>query len=137
MDYSGLQEMMGRLGIYKHLGLELVSLDMEKCVMACTLQPEHSNLMGVLHGSIPFALMDTATGVCCIPHSEGEAGSATAEIKVNFIRPQRADGSRITCEARVLHLGKRTGVAEAKVLNAEGKLIAASLGSIARKPVNM
>ena len=79
--------------------------------------------------------MDTALGVCFVPHCENDPGSATAEIKVNFIKPQKADGSRIRCEARVIHLGQRTGVGEAKVFNEKGEIIAVALGSIARKPI--
>lgn len=135
MDYAGLKDMMAGFGIYRHLGLELVSLDKEKAVMACTPGPEVLNLMGKVHGSVAFALMDTALGVCFVPHTIDEPGNATAEIKVNYLRPVFPDGTRLTCEARVLQLGKRTGVAEARVTDDKGRLVAVALGSVARTPV--
>jgi acyl-coenzyme A thioesterase PaaI-like protein len=48
----------------------------------------------------------------------------TLELNVNFIRPITDDVGPLRCEARALHVGKRVGTAEGRVVDSRGKLYA-------------
>jgi uncharacterized protein (TIGR00369 family) len=82
----------------------------------------HYNPIGVVHGGLVATLLDSALG--CSIHSMLPAGTGytTLELHVNFVRPLTRDTGEIRCEANVLHIGRRLGTAEAKVLDIAGKL---------------
>jgi uncharacterized protein (TIGR00369 family) len=82
----------------------------------------HYNPIGVVHGGLIATLLDSALG--CSIHSMLPAGTGytTLELHVNFVRPLTRDTGEIRCEAKVLHIGKRLGTAEAKVFDSAGKL---------------
>ena len=51
-------------------------------------------------------------------------GYTTVETKVNFTRPIAPDGSTIRCEGRVVTRGRQIATAEARLLSADGKILA-------------
>jgi uncharacterized protein (TIGR00369 family) len=59
------------------------------------------------------------------------AGTALApvDLKVNYLRPLPADGRRALARGRVIHSGRRIAVANAEVLDADGKPVAVATGS--------
>lgn len=64
------------------------------------------------------------------------AGTAylTLDLKVNFLRPVEADGRDLTAHGRVVHRGRTLAIANAEVLNAEGKKVAFGTGTIMLRP---
>jgi uncharacterized protein (TIGR00369 family) len=48
----------------------------------------------------------------------------TLELKVNFVRSVSLTADRLTCEAKTVHVGRRTATAEGTVTRADGKLVA-------------
>ena len=54
------------------------------------------------------------------------AGTAFApvDLKVNFLRPARTDGREILAKGRVVHGGRSIAVADAKVVDADGRTVA-------------
>lgn len=59
------------------------------------------------------------------------AGTAVAaiDLKVNFLRPVLPDGRELRAHGRIRHAGRTITVAEAEVLNADGKPVAVATGS--------
>jgi uncharacterized protein (TIGR00369 family) len=59
------------------------------------------------------------------------AGTALApvDLKVNYLRPLRADGRPAAASGRVLHAGRRIAVAASEVTDADGKPVAIATGS--------
>jgi uncharacterized protein (TIGR00369 family) len=82
------------------------------------------NPLGSVHGGWALTLIDSATG--CAVHSELPAGVGytTVETKVNFTRAIAPDGGAVRCEGRVLTRGRQIATAEARLLSAEGRLLA-------------
>jgi uncharacterized protein (TIGR00369 family) len=82
------------------------------------------NPLGSVHGGWALTLIDSAAG--CAVHSELPAGTgyATVETKVNFVRPIAPGGGTVRCEGRVLSRGRQIATAEARLVSAEGKLLA-------------
>ena len=60
------------------------------------------------------------------------AGTAyvTLDLKVNFLRPVEADGKDLTAYGKVVHRGRTLAIANADVVNAEGKKVAFGTGTI-------
>ena len=80
--------------------------------------------MGGVHGGWALTLIDSACG--CAAHSLLPAGTgyATIETKGNFSRPITKDTGRVRAEGRVVARGRQIISAEAKVLSADGKVLA-------------
>ena len=84
----------------------------------------HYNPIGVVHGGVAATLLDSAMG--CAVHSTLPAGASytTLEIKVNYVRAMTAETGEVRCEAKVIHVGGRTAMAEGRIVDAAGKLYA-------------
>lgn len=86
--------------------------------------PEHYNPIGTVHGGYACTLLDSA--MSCAVQSMCAAGMAytTLELKVNLVRPITTETGPVRAEGSVVHVGRRTGTAEGKLLDASGKLLA-------------
>ncbi len=84
----------------------------------------HYNPIGAVHGGFAATLLDSALG--CAVHTTLQPGFAytTVELKVNYVRPLRANTGAVTCEGKVIHVGGRIATADAKLTDATGKLYA-------------
>jgi len=106
------------------LGMDLTKVDAGRAVF--TIDPgEHLyNPIGSVHGGILATLLDSALG--CAVHSKLAAGIAytTVDLAVTYVRPATRDTGRLTCEAELLHLGRRIGTARARIVDADGRLYA-------------
>lgn len=91
-----------------------------------TVEPAeyHYNPNGAVHGGLAATLLDSAMG--CAVHSTlpASVGYTTLEIKVNYLRPMTRQTGRVRAEARTLHVGRTTAMAEARLIGADGKLYA-------------
>jgi uncharacterized protein (TIGR00369 family) len=89
-----------------------------------TPQAFHLNPMGMAHGGLACALLDTAMAVAVISMLPRGVGYVTLEIKVNFIKPMTPDRGELRAEGHALHVGSRTGTAEGKIVDQAGTLYA-------------
>ncbi len=82
------------------------------------------NPMGTVHGGWALTLIDSATG--CAANSVLPPGTAytTIETKGNFSRPIKPDTGRVRAEGRVVNQGRQIITAEARVLAADGRVLA-------------
>ena len=53
----------------------------------------------------------------------------TVELKVNYVRPIFEETGRLTCTGNIIHSGRRMSTAEARVIDAAGKLYAHGSGT--------
>lgn len=107
------------------LGLEPLHAEEGRVVFAAEPGPQHENALGIVHGGLAAALLDSAMG--CAVHSTlpDGVGYTTLELKVNFTRPITPATGRVVCEGTVVHRGGRVATAEGRVVvEASGKLLA-------------
>lgn len=106
------------------LGFRLTEVEPGRAVFV--LQPEEHqyNPIGSVHGGVLASVCDSAIG--CAIHSQLAAGVGytTLELKTNFVRPLPREVGRPAASAETLYLGNRQATGEAKIFNAEGKLVA-------------
>jgi uncharacterized protein (TIGR00369 family) len=81
------------------------------------------------HGGFAATLIDSALG-CAVQTKLGRGVRyGTVELKVNYVRPIFEETGRLTCTANVVHAGRRMSTAEARVIDAQGKLYAHGSGT--------
>ncbi|HEY0414680.1 MAG TPA: PaaI family thioesterase [Allosphingosinicella sp.] len=110
--------------IGRTMGFRLVEVAPGRAVFEGEPGPHLLNPLGGVHGGCALTLIDSAAG--CAVHTELPAGVGytTVETKVNFTRPIAADGGTVRCEGRVVTRGRQIATAEARLLSAEGKILA-------------
>jgi len=82
------------------------------------------NPIGTVHGGVLATVLDSVMG--CAVHSTLPLGRGytTLEIKVNYIRAVTDAVGSVTAEGRVVHVGRTTGVADARLFDEAGRLYA-------------
>lgn len=85
---------------------------------------EHYNPMGGVHGGVYATLLDSATA--CAVHSTLPAGTAytSLDLATRFLRPVNAETGPIRAVGTVLNRGRRTALAEARLLDSADRLLA-------------
>ena len=93
-------------------------------VMYSTPGFRHYNPIGSVHGGYAATLLDSAMGLAV--HSTLPAGSGytTLEFKVSFIRGMTKDSGPVRTEGCILNVGRRAATAEARITDANGRLLA-------------
>ncbi|MBO4204967.1 PaaI family thioesterase [Micromonospora echinofusca] len=87
-------------------------------------QEFHYNPLGTVHGGVLSTLLDTAAA--CAVHTTLPLGTGytSLDLNVRFLRPVTVDSGLLTCTGTVLHRGRRTALAEARLTDAAGRLVA-------------
>ena len=105
------------------LGVELVSAGDGEAVVAMPTRAEMANRRDVIHGGFIAFLADTAMGRAMSSRLPAGERHYSFDLKLSFIATGRI-GERLTAVAKVLHSGRRTGVAECRVQGEDGRLVA-------------
>ena len=133
---AGLQQLRammaseGRFGIGDTLQFRLVEVDDGRAVFSGIPGPHAYNPIGTVHGGYAATLLDSACG--CAVHSKlgPTQGYTTLELKVAYHKAMTADTGRVRAEGRVVTIGRRTAFAEARIIDAEGRLYASATSTL-------
>ena len=106
------------------IGLENFDGDVGAFSVELVPEQRHYNPLGTVHGGVLSTMLDTAAG--CSVHSTLAVGEAytSLDLAVKFLRPATVDSGRLRAEGTVIQRGRRTALAEARVVDAQGRLIA-------------
>jgi len=85
--------------------------------------------LGTVEGGTIAMLADSALVSAIQTTAPPGTAVAAVDLKVNFLRPVQPDGRELRAEGRVRHAGRTIAIAEADVLNADGKVVAVATGS--------
>ena len=106
--------------------IDMAGMDVEEGSVTVHLDPQefHYNPLGTVHGGVLSTLLDTAAA--CSVHSTLAAGVGytSLDLTVKFLRPVTVASGRITARGAVLQRGRRTALAEARMTDARGRLVA-------------
>lgn len=127
---------IGGVPIGDTLGFRLVEVD--KGRVALTGRPDRRsyNLIGSVHGGWAAAILDSALALSVLSALEADQGFTTVDIRINYLRPLTIETGEVRAEGRVLQAGRRLAYAEAKLVDASGKLICHGTGSCLILPRN-
>jgi uncharacterized protein (TIGR00369 family) len=111
--------------------IDMAGMEVEEGSVTVFLMPQefHYNPLGTVHGGVLSTLLDTAAA--CSVHSTLPAGVGytSQDLNVKFLRPVTVDSGRITCRGTVLQRGRRTALAEARMTDERGRLVAHATSS--------
>lgn len=121
-------------------GLRLLEAGAGRAVFALPCHEWLCSPLGTVEGGTIAMVADAA--LASAVQTTAPAGSALVaiDLKVNFLRPVQPDGREIVAHGRIRHAGRTMGVAEAKVVNADGKPVALATGSamvVADRPADL
>lgn len=110
--------------IGKFMNGGLVEAEVGRVVFEGTPGADHYNPIGSIHGGYAATLLDSCMG--CAVHSVLKAGQAytTLEIKVNYARGMTHRTGLVRAEGKVINAGSRVGLAEGRLTDAQGRLLA-------------
>jgi len=88
------------------------------------------NPMGTVHGGYAATLLDSACGIAT--HSKLAAGHSytTLELKVAYHRPITASTGLVRAIGTVTSIGRRVAFAEAKLMDANGRILASASSTL-------
>ena len=106
------------------LGYDVVEAESGR--VAITLDPAagHLNPSGTVHGGLTATLLDSCMGLAIQTTLEKGVGSTTLEFKISLVRAITVETGQIRAEGNVVSCGRRVGVAEGRVTDAKGRLLA-------------
>ncbi|MEV4281042.1 PaaI family thioesterase [Actinoplanes xinjiangensis] len=111
--------------------IDTVGMRVDEGSVTVELDPQefHYNPLGTVHGGVLSTLLDTAAA--CSVHSTLPAGVGytSMDLNVKFLRPVTIASGRLTCTGSVLQRGRRTALAEARITDSAGRLIAHATSS--------
>lgn len=85
---------------------------------------EHYNPIGSVHGGVYATLLDSAAG-CAVQSTLPQGmGYTSLDLTVKFLRPVTVDTGRIRAVGTVVSSGRRTALAEARILDEKDRLLA-------------
>ena len=111
------------------LDIDAVEFSEGRAVFRLTPSEFHYNPLGTVHGGVFATLLDSACG--CAVHTKLPAGVfyTSLDLSVKFLRPVTVATGPVTAEGSVVHFGRRTALAEARLTDDAGKVYATATSS--------
>lgn len=133
---TGLQQLQAAMaaehmaGIGRSLQFKLVEIEEGRAVFEGVPGRHAYNPNGTVHGGYAATLLDSACG--CAMHSRMAPGQlyTTLELKVMYHRAMSEDTGLVRAVGTLLSFGRRTGFAEGKLTDSNGKLIASATSTL-------
>jgi uncharacterized protein (TIGR00369 family) len=133
---TGLEQLQAMLAtdaqppIGRTLDFSLVEVGDGRAVFAGDPDARTYNPMGTVHGGYAATLLDSACGIAV--HSKLAEGQSytTLELKVAYHRAMSKDTGAVRAEGVVTSFGRRVAFAEAKLTDANGRLLASATSTL-------
>jgi uncharacterized protein (TIGR00369 family) len=115
--------------VMRALDFDGVSFGEGRAAFRLTPREFHYNPLGTVHGGVFATLLDSACG--CAVHTMLPAGVfyTSLDLSLKFLRPVTVDTGPITAEGVVVHLGRRTALAEGRITDTAGKVCVTATSS--------
>ncbi|MFF0287957.1 PaaI family thioesterase [Streptomyces sp. NPDC005262] len=106
------------------LDITLDEVEHGRAVFSLIPGEEHYNPIGSVHGGVYATLLDSAAG--CAVQSTLPPGMAytSVDLTVKFLRPVTVDTGRIRAVGTLISSGRRTALAEARLIDETDRLLA-------------
>ena len=101
--------------VARSIGVTLVTLEVDRVVMALPFKPENVTLGKIVHGGVIATLIDIIGASASASGADGNTvrGGATSNLTIHYLAP--AEGCDLEAEAIVLKRGKRQTVSDITV----------------------
>jgi uncharacterized protein (TIGR00369 family) len=112
------------------MGFTLDSVEPGRVVFSFDPAEYHYNPIGSVHGGVYATLLDSATGCAVHTMLPAGVGYTSLDLTVKFLRAITVDTGPVRCIGTVPHLGGRTALAEARLVDGADRLLATAVSSI-------
>lgn len=108
------------------LGITIISVEVGRCALSMTLRSDMLNGFGLAHGSITYAVADSALAFASNSHGKK---CLSIDTQISHLRPCK-EGDVLTAEARELSRSKKLGRYDVEIKNQNGELVAHFRGTV-------
>lgn len=116
------------------LDVELGELLHGRAEIALTVSRKHLRSLGIVHGGVTAAMLDTALGIAGASHAPAGHHAVTVQLNINYTRIA-TEGDRLIAKGESMHSGSRTAVCRGDVRKDNGELIATATSTIMFLPL--
>ena len=106
------------------LGYDVTEVAEGRVIVTAVPNGTHLNPAGTVHGGLAATLLDTCMGLAIQSTLEKGIGQTTVEFKITLVRPITPETGPIRAEGIVLNRGRRVGIAEGRMTDQQGRLLA-------------
>ena len=99
------------------LGFTLRDVARGSVTFAMTPEDRHYNPIGMVHGGVTATLLDSAMGCALQSVLPAGVGYSTLDISVRYIRPITVRTGNVVATGTLVHKGRRTATAEARLVD--------------------
>jgi len=137
---SGLEILTAQLNgeipaapVDRYAGIRLIEAEDGRVVFSLPVHPGLLQELGTVFGGVIALLANSATGAAVQTIAPAGTGFTALDLKVNFLRPARAEGEELIATGAITHRGRRLSIANA-VVTYQGRRIAIATGTTALTP---
>jgi len=99
------------------LGFTIRDVAPGSVTFAMTPEEKHYNPIGMVHGGVTATLLDSAMGCALQSVLPAGVGYSTLDISVRYLRPVTARTGTVVATGALVHKGRRTATAEARLVD--------------------
>lgn len=112
------------------LDIRLVEVDEGRVVFEATPEVRFYNPIGTVQGGFAATVLDFACGYAVLSMLRADQGFSTLELKTAYHRAIKAETGPLTCEGKVVSIGRRAAFTEAHLKGLDGTLYASGTSSL-------
>lgn len=114
------------------LGFDVLEVEQGRAVLGLRPQEYHCNPLGVVAGGVAATVMDAAMWLALQSSVPDNTIVSTTNLTVHLVRQLSPAAGDVRVEAQAVHVGRTTGTAESRLMDASGTLYAhATAGFVA------
>lgn len=106
------------------LGYDVTEAAAGRVVVTAEPNEGHLNPAGTVHGGLAATMLDSCMGLAIWSTLDKGVAQTTLEFKISLIRPITPTTGPIRAEGTVLNRGRRIGIADGRITDASGRLLA-------------
>jgi uncharacterized protein (TIGR00369 family) len=110
--------------IARTLGYDVIEAADGRVVITAVPSENLLNPAGTVHGGFSAVLLDSCMGLAIQSTLDKGVASTTLEFKISLVRPIIPETGEIRAEGIVLNRGRRVGIAEGRITDGKGRLLA-------------
>lgn len=106
------------------IGFRIAEVSEGRCVIELEPGEHQYNTIGLVHGAVVVAALDSAAGSAVHTTCPAGTGYSTIDLTTTFTRAISRDTGTLRCEGTLINRGRRVALSQARLVGPDGKLYA-------------
>lgn len=112
--------------LWDYLGYKVESVSQQAVIVSLDIQSHHLNMIGILHGGVHAAMIDSAMGMIAML-ARPEADCVTVNLNMNYVAPIKQ--GRVLVTAHIVHQSRKMITTQAYARKENGELLSMGTGT--------